>query len=101
MIEWSDGEAIQEMRFDHAWAMTADKKETKETSRPVPRQAPADAKCGVAFQTNTCDQLRDHAPFSHACGYCFKTCAALYHHSEKDCIRKVADAAKNGWKREQ
>ena len=100
LMDWTDSDLIREMRFNHAQTLGAEKREAKETVKPQPRQAPVGSRCCGAYQTKTCEQTTDHPPFSHACAYCLRVCGVLYRHSEADCIRRVADAAKNGKKRE-
>ena len=94
MLQWHDKETIQEYRMTYSRALFPDKKEAKENkegARSPPRQAPAGMKCCVAFQKRTCEQVRDHPPFTHACAYCFRTCSIICRHAEQECIRKMAD----------
>ena len=101
LMDWGDTEQIREMRFAQAQNPTTEKKEIRDTGRAPLRQAPQGTRSCTAYQTGTCEQTADHTPFTHACGYCLRVCAAVCRHPESDCIRKVTDAAKNGRKREQ
>ena len=97
---WSDSDKIRDIRFDHSHNKPAERKETQDATRPPLKIAPAGTKACTAYQTRTCEHLRDHPPYTHTCAYCLKTCNALCRHNESDCIRRVTDAAKNGKKRE-
>ena len=106
LMEWTNGDRIQELRFRHAKHKQPERKEpqensrAQENSRPQPKVAPAGMKACAAFQTRTCEQSRDHPPFTHTCAYCLRICNLVCRHTETECIRRVTDAAKNGKKRE-
>ena len=100
-LKWDDSDAIREYRMQYSRALFPEKKqESKDNSKPTPRQAPQGMKCCAAYQKHTCEQQRDHQPYTHACAYCFRSCSALCRHPENDCYRKLSDEAKNGQKRE-
>ena len=102
-MEWTDTDAIREMRFTHSRVGCPEKEREKketQTQKPAPKQAPPGTRACVAYQTRSCEQANDHSPFVHACSYCLKACNLLFRHAENDCIRRVTDAAKNGKKRE-
>ena len=99
-MKWSDESRITQQCMAYSRAVFPEKKETKEGARPTPRQAPAGMKCCAPFQNRSCEQTRDHPPYTHACSYCFKSCSLMCRHAETDCIRKLADDSKNGKKRE-
>ena len=100
-LRWEDRDTINIYRMQYSRALFPEKKpEVKDTNRPALRQAPQGMKCCAAFQKHTCEQTRDHQPYTHACAYCFKTCSALCRHPENDCYRKMSDETKNGKKRE-
>ena len=102
-LNWVDTHTVREYRMHYSRAVfpeVKEQKEQKEGARPQPKQAPSGMKCCAAFQTQQCEQSRDHIPFTHACAYCFRTCSLMCRHPEKDCIRKSADESKNGKKRE-
>ena len=100
-MRWEDTETIREYRMTYSRAVfpeTKDGKETKEATRPQPRTVPTGMKCCATFQKRTCEQNRDHAPFTHACAYCHRSASLMCRHPEDECIRKTTDASKNGKK---
>ena len=100
--KWDDKERIRDLRMTYARTVFPAKRETRDSpTKPQLQSAPAGMKCCVPFQKHTCDNDRDHAPFTHACAYCFKARSALCRHAEDDCMRKTTDIAKNGRAREQ
>ena len=101
-MTWQDKEIIQQMRMTYSRTHYPEKKEQqKETPKNQPHSAPAGMRCCAAFQTRSCEQNRDHHPFTHACSYCHKTSTILARHSEEDCFKKIAQESKNGRKTEQ
>ena len=101
-LQWGDSDAIREMRMTYSRAVFPDKQDNKDSKEGPKqlRQAPPAMKCCVAFQRKTCEQNKDHTPFTHACSYCHRVCGALCRHAEDDCMRKMTDESKNGKKRE-
>ena len=102
-VAWSDNAAITSMRMTYSRTVFPDKKEAKEgkeTSRPQPRAAPAGMRCCAPYQTRSCENTRDHHPFTHACSYCHRKSAILARHAEDDCFKKIASEPKNVQKRE-
>ena len=105
-LKWDDSVTIEKYRMQYSRAVFPmikegkEGKEAKETTRPQPKQAPPGMQCCAPFQKRECEQVRDHAPYTHACTYCFKSCSLLCRHAENDCIRKLADQSKNSKKRE-
>ena len=98
---WSDEAKIMNLRFTHSRNRGPERRENSESAKPPLKIAAPGTKACAAYQSHTCEQQRDHAPFTHSCSYCLRVCNALCRHAEADCIRRVADAAKNGQKREQ
>ena len=99
VMEWTDKERITEMRMTHSRANFPEKraaKDTKDTTRGPPKSAPADTRCCAAFQKRECKLMRDHAPYTHACAYCLRTCNLLCRHAENECIRKVMQKTERG-----
>ena len=97
-LKWSDSEKISDMRMTFSRANFPEKKEVKETPKTTntnTKTAPSGMRCCATYQRRSCEQNRDHHPFTHACSHCFKTCNMLFRHPEADCIRKLADEAKN------
>ena len=83
-LKWSDYEVIQKRRFIQCRvnkstnnAMVVPKKSTKQLSQG--------SSCCAAFQTGVCDKRFDHAPFVHACSYCWANKGILVKHREIDC----------------
>ena len=75
-LQWGNSEAIREMRMTYSRAVFPEKQEQKEAPKQL-RPAPPAMKCCVAFQRRACKQSKDHPPFTHACSYCHRVCAAL------------------------
>ena len=104
MMEWTDIDRVREIQFMHTRVRTTERKEVIERGEPARQPlkiAPQGTKACAAYQTKACEQARDHAPYTHTCTYCLKSCNALCRHPEADCIRRVIDAAKNDRRREQ
>ena len=95
VLQWSDEEAIRELRFTYARTVFPAKKENKEGPRPAPPAAPAGMKCCAPYQRKECENVRDHTPYTHACAYCHKTKTLMCRHPEDDCFRKANDTTKN------
>ena len=100
-IKWTDTELIREMRMTYARTNFPEKRELKEAVKSGPKAAPSGMRCCIAFQSRSCDQNRDHHPFTHACSHCHKASSVLARHPEDDCFKKLAMDTKNGKKREQ
>ena len=102
IMSWEDHDIIRDMRLTYSRAVYPEKKENTfvKTTKPAPKTAPAGMKCCLLFQTAACDQTTDHGQFTHACNYCFQSCATVCRHPESQCIRKVTDSAKNPKRRE-
>ena len=99
-IRWGDSEAVNLMRMTYSRTVFPEKKEEKQASKNQQKSAPAGMKCCAAYQTRSCENSRDHTPFTHACSYCFKNSSILARHAEQDCFKKNAAESKNGKKRE-
>ena len=102
-MKWEDNDRVKDMRIQYGRAVYPEKKEQKEqkeTAKPQARQAPAGMKCCAPFQTKSCENTRDHIPFTHACGYCHRTAGTLARHAEDDCFKRMAAEPKNAKKRE-
>ena len=93
-VKWQDSEVVQRMRMTYAHTAYPEKKEQKETPKNQPRAAPTGMKCCAAFKTRACEHTRDHHPYTHACGYCFKTSNIIARHAEEDCFKKIAQETK-------
>ena len=100
-MKWTDTDKVTQLRMTHSRTVYPEGKEAKETPKNNnPKTPPAGMKCCAAYQKRTCELNRDHAPFTHACAHCFRVCNAMFRHPEADCIRKLADEAKNAKRRE-
>ena len=99
-MKWTDTDAIRDMQMMYSRTVFPDKKEQKPEGKTPLRQAPVGMKCCLAFQKRTCENTKDHPPFTHACTNCFKVCNALCRRAEDECMRKASDESKNGKKRE-
>ena len=99
ITEWNNGDRIRDLRMTYARTVFTAKKEIKDAPKSTPQSAPAGMKPCVAYQKSTCDQEKDHPPFTHACAYCHKTKSLLCRHAEAACFRKANDS-KNGTVRE-
>ena len=84
-LQWHDTELIREYIMTYSRAVFPEKKEEKkEGGKTQPRQAPPGTRLCAAFQKHTCELNRDHATFTHACAYCWRTCNLLGKHPEND-----------------
>ena len=101
LMDWSDWEVIQDMRFRYCRTIYPKKRRVRHRRKTPPKAAPAGMRCCMAYQSHACERPRDHAPFSHACSYCLRTCYVVCRHPEADCIRRVTDAANKGKKKGQ
>ena len=78
MLKWNNNARITDLPMTYSRAVFPEKKEAKETkevkegARPTPKQAPPGMRCCAAFQRRSCEQPRDHQPFTHACSYCLQ-----------------------------
>ena len=98
-MKWSDKDRLNQMRMTYARTVFpgagANARESKEPPKSTLQPAPANMRYCVPFQRHECEHDKDHAPFTHGCGYCFRARSALCRHPEEDCKRKAADT-KNG-----
>ena len=98
---WEDTEIIRDMRLLHSRTVYPEKREPKENKKANPtKSTPQNLRCCAPYQRKTCEQNRDHPPFTHACSYCAKATGVAYRHPEDDCFRKSIDESKNSAKRE-
>ena len=78
MLKWNNNARITDLPMTYSRAVFPENKEAKETkevkegARPTPKQAPPGMRCCAAFQKRSCEQPRDHQPFTHACSYCLQ-----------------------------
>ena len=90
--EWTDTEAIRDMRMLHSRIVLPEKKETKEVKKGgAQRNNRQNLRCCALYQKKACEQGRDHPPFTHACSYCTQVTGMSYRHPEVDCFRKSID----------
>ena len=102
-IEWDDTAAVTFMRMTYSRTVFPEKKEgkdNKEANKAQTKTAPAGMRCCAPFQTKSCENNRDHHPFTHACSYCHRNSAIIARHAEEDCFKKMAAEPKNVKKRE-
>ena len=100
MMSWENMDKIKDMRLTYSRIIMPEKKEQKEATRVNTRPSTGNSRCCAPYQKRACEQVRDHHPFLHACGYCHRTCNAIFGHAEVDCQRRIADEAKNVNRRE-
>ena len=99
-MKWEDTEKIKDMRVTHSGTVLPQKKEQKETVKVGARSNQQSNRCCALYQKRACEHQRDHPPFLHAFSYCYRTCNAVFRHTEGECQQKIADEAKNGKRRE-
>ena len=98
-MEWEDTDRIRDMRMVQSRAVFPERKDNREQNRPQ-KNPNAPLKCCALFQKHSCEHIRDHHPFTHACSYCARSVSMLCRHPEADCVRKQAEETKNSARRE-
>ena len=99
-LRWEDANTIHMLRMTYCRTVFPEKRTGKEGQKGQSRAAPPGTRCCASYQRKTCDQQRDHPPFTHACSYCLRTCSAVFRHPEDECLRKASDETKNAKGRE-
>ena len=89
-IEWTDKQEILKLCLTHF--RNAEVPAMLKTNRVVNM---GNVKPCASYQTDTCDQNNDHAPFKHVCDYCFRVRNLTFHHPESECRTKRLHSPKN------